>query len=279
MVKSFLMLCCCVAVCCCAFVFAVSPPGNLVSISNSSNNSSNWVQLADNSDVQGYSNDAVNPLVYASEHTLDASPHYAQQLCNLPEFRCQKVRSGQTWAGLWPNYQTRQIIMRLNRTNVALSYLSWVVVPRDMSNLNYMALSPLPLYRNPTGNKVIYVNLSMFAFGAYDESGALEYWGPASSGADTCPENGGSCSTVLGSYKVYRKQGADCISHSYPLETGGGATMPYCMHFYKGFAIHGSTLAGFYNHSQGCVRLFYDDAKWLNTEFASIGTKVIVRRL
>lgn len=241
-------------------------------------NHNQWIQLADNSDVQGYSSEAINPTVYASAHTLDASPHFAQQLCQLPGYRCKKVKANQTWASLFPNYDTREVIMRLNRTNVALGYLSWIVLPQKMKNIDYMTLSPMPLYRKPVGHKVILVNLSMFAFGAYNEEGTLEYWGPATSGATTCPGGDDSCRTVTGRYAVYRKQGADCISHTYPRETNGGASMPYCMHFYKGFAIHGSTLAGFYNHSQGCVRLFYDDAKWLNTEFADIGTEVIVQQ-
>ncbi|MCX7124554.1 MAG: L,D-transpeptidase, partial [Gammaproteobacteria bacterium] len=43
------------------------------------------------------------------------------------------------------------------------------------------------------------------------------------------------------------------------------------------FALHGSTLPG-YNASHGCVRLFFDDAKWLNQDFLNIGTRVTVSR-
>ncbi|MBV52676.1 MAG: L,D-transpeptidase [Coxiellaceae bacterium] len=234
--------------------------------------------LAMTQSVQNFTSEYINPMVYANEHTLADSPHYAQQLCQLPGYHCRSVKPGDSWASLWPDYSQRQIIMRLNRTNVALSYLSWVVVPDDMNNINYMSLSPMPFYRKPSGHKDLVVNLGMYAFGAYDETGKLVYWGPVTSGAPICPESSSkSCKTVVGTFKVYRKQGAACISHTYPLETRGGASMPYCMHFYKGFAIHGSTLAGFYNHSQGCVRLFYDDAKWLNEEFANLGTAVIIQ--
>lgn len=233
--------------------------------------------LAMTQSMQNFTSDYISPLMYANEHTLAASPHFAQQLCQLPGYHCQDIKPGDTWAGLWPNNSQRQMMMRLNRTNVALSYLSWVVVPDNINQLQYMALSPMPYYRQPTGKKEIVVSLGLFAFGAYDETGKLVYWGPATSGAAICPDNSSSsCRTVTGQFKIYRKQGSDCVSHTYPLETRGGASMPYCMHFYKGFAIHGSTLAGFYNHSQGCVRLFYDDAKWLNEEFADVGTKVIV---
>ncbi|HAG62369.1 MAG TPA: L,D-transpeptidase [Coxiellaceae bacterium] len=234
--------------------------------------------LAMTQSTQNFTSDYINPLLYANEHTLQVSPHYAQQLCHLPGYHCRSVKPGDSWASLWPDYSQRQIIMRLNRTNVALSYLSWVVVPDNMNQLNYMSLSPMPYYRKPTGHKELIVNLGMYAFGAYDNTGKLVYWGPVTSGASICPESSSkSCKTVVGTFKVYRKQGKACISHTYPIETRGGASMPYCMHFYKGFAIHGSTLAGFYNHSQGCVRLFYDDAKWLNEEFAELGTTVIIQ--
>lgn len=52
--------------------------------------------------------------------------------------------------------------------------------------------------------------------------------------------------------------------------------MPYCMFFKGGYAIHASDVPG-YNASHGCVRVFYEDAEWLNREFADIGTSVIVR--
>ena len=234
--------------------------------------------LAMTQSVQNFSSEYINPMVYANAHTIQASPHYAQQLCHLPGYHCRAIKPGDSWASLWPNYSQRQMIMRLNRTNVALSYLSWVVVPDNINHLNYMALSPMPYFRELTGHKEIVVNLGLYAFGAYDDTGKLAYWGPATSGAMVCPDTSSkSCQTVVGQFKVYRKQGKACISHTYPIETHGGASMPYCMHFYKGFAIHGSTLAGFYNHSQGCIRLFYDDAKWLNEEFAQVGTSIIVQ--
>ena len=52
--------------------------------------------------------------------------------------------------------------------------------------------------------------------------------------------------------------------------------MPYCMFFKGGFAMHGSSGVPGYNASHGCVRLFVDDAQWLNQDFADIGTQVII---
>jgi lipoprotein-anchoring transpeptidase ErfK/SrfK len=48
------------------------------------------------------------------------------------------------------------------------------------------------------------------------------------------------------------------------------------MHFFKGFAMHGSVLPG-KNASHGCVRMFTSDAAWLNKSFVKIGTPVTVR--
>ena len=59
--------------------------------------------------------------------------------------------------------------------------------------------------------------------------------------------------------------------------------MPYCMHFFRGYALHGSEVVPGFRDSHGCVRLFIEDAKWLNEEFiivpragGIIGTRVIV---
>ena len=57
--------------------------------------------------------------------------------------------------------------------------------------------------------------------------------------------------------------------------------MPFCMFFYHGYAMHASYLPG-YHASHGCIRLFYEDAEWLNKNFVDMGrrgTKVIVQSL
>ena len=138
-----------------------------------------------------------------------------------------------------------------------------------------MELSPFPLHKDTRGHKLLLVNLSLQAFGAYDASGNLVHWGPVSGGKGYCPDVGRNCNTSTGNFKVFRKQGPECKSSKFPIETNGGAPMPYCMHFNGGYALHGSTLPG-YHDSHGCVRLFFDDAKWLNQNFLTIGTPVIV---
>jgi len=43
-----------------------------------------------------------------------------------------------------------------------------------------------------------------------------------------------------------------------------------------GFALHGSYEVPGYNASHGCVRIFVDDAEWLNEDFTDIGTRVYI---
>lgn len=62
----------------------------------------------------------------------------------------------------------------------------------------------------------------------------------------------------------------------------GGALMPYCMHFFRGYALHGSYDVPGFRASHGCVRMFIEDARWLNEEFIDLpgdgmkGTRVVI---
>src|SRR3990167_287994 len=206
-----------------------------------------------------------------------AQRYYGQNLCGYSGFKCIKVRHGDTWNKMFPNSSEREIVMKLNRTNMPLRYRTWIVVPTNLGSITEKQLSPFPEHRNTNGKKALVVNLTSQAFGAYDAEGNLVHWGPVSGGRGYCPDVGRSCNTITGHFKIYRKQGEDCKSSKFPVETRGGAPMPYCMHFHGGFALHGSTLPG-YNASHGCVRLFFNDAKWLNQDFLNIGTPVIVSR-
>lgn len=206
-----------------------------------------------------------------------APQYYGENLCDYPEFKCVKVHRGDTWAKLFPDERERDVVKRLNRTNIPLHYRPWIIVPKDLTDLDYMDLSPFPKNIKSSGEKVVVVDLGLQAFGAYDKEGYLVHWGPVSGGKGWCPDTNSKCETALGTHRVYRKQGANCISSKFPIETSGGAPMPYCMHYYQGFALHGSTLPG-YNASHGCVRLFNEDAEWLNKHFMQIGTQVLVTR-
>ncbi|OGT45656.1 MAG: hypothetical protein A3E82_09190 [Gammaproteobacteria bacterium RIFCSPHIGHO2_12_FULL_38_11] len=220
----------------------------------------------------------IAPKVYASQELVASATNYGQTLCSSPLYTCRMVKKNDHWYKLFPNYQQREEVMRLNRTNVSLMYRSWIVVPKDFSKTTYMDMSPLPNQMNTHGKKLLLVNLHLFAFGAYDAEGKLLYWGPVNSGADKCPANNESCATTTGDFRIFRIEGKNCVSNEYPLETHGGAPMPYCLFFHRGSAIHGSTLSGFINRSAGCVRLFYADAQWLYERFATKGMEIIVRQ-
>ena len=213
-------------------------------------------------------------LVFSS-NLWATNKYYGANLCGYPGFECIEVKKGDTWESLFPNEKDREIVKRLNRTNIGLRYRAWIVVPKDLSDINHLDLSPFPPHKDTHGKKLIYVSIHQQAFGAYNEKGDLIHWGPISAGRDYCPDVARSCKTATGNYRIFRKQGEDCESSKFPVETNGGAPMPYCMHYYKGFALHGSTLPG-YNGSHGCIRLFFDDAEWLNKDFADIGTPITV---
>lgn len=218
----------------------------------------------------------ISPAVYAAQEAAASAKNYGQTLCHHPAYYCRVVGKHDHWYTLFPNYQQREEVMRLNRTNVALMYRQWIVIPKDFSKTSYMDMSPLPKQINTDGKKEVLINLKLFAFGAYDKTGKLLYWGPVSSGRKKCFDSNGNCSTITGKFRVFRIDGKNCESHEFPLETHGGDPMPYCMYFHGGTAMHYSTLSGFINRSAGCVRMFKADAKWLNKEFVKRGTWVVV---
>ena len=134
-----------------------------------------------------------------------------------------------------------------------------------------------PEKREPTGRKVFVFDPKATAWAAYDAQGTRVETGSASGGKDICDDIGGSCRTVTGTFKVYSKKGEDCTSNEFPIETHGGARMPYCMHFNAGYSIHAAYEVPDYNASHGCIRVLPNAAKWLNENFIDIGTTVIVK--
>lgn len=215
---------------------------------------------------------------FSASYAAISFERYGLLLCSKPGFSCINVKRGETWYKLFPNKKQRDIVMRLNRINVALQHRRWLIIPKDFKNIDYLKLAPFPEQMNTHDKKLILVNLAKFAYAAYNKEGELIKWGPATGGKSWCNDLGRTCQSAAGTFHIYRIQDADCASSKYPVENNGGAPMPYCMHYYKGFAIHGSTLMGFQNRSRGCIRIFNSDAKWLNKHFVKKGTEVIVRR-
>ena len=143
---------------------------------------------------------------------------------------------------------------------------------RDKRGRNYF-----PEQIKATGEKRFVFDPKASAWAAYNEEGTRLMTGGGSAGIDTCEENATqSCRTITGTFKLYNKHGIECRSGEYPVDTKGGAKMPYCMYFYQGFTIHAAFEVPERPSSHGCVRVFPSAAKWLNEEFMRIGTKVII---
>lgn len=210
--------------------------------------------------------------------------YYGSNLCSSPQFECIKVGRGQTWDKLFPDEQQRDLVQRLNRTYNYLWYGKEIVVPRNLSHLTILDVAPFPLQINSDNEKQIIVDQDKLAWGAYDAQGQLVKWGPIASGRDKCPDSKNACRTMTGIFRVFSKENSKCTSDIFPIGKGG-AKMPYCMYFHKGFALHGSDDIPGYRASHGCVRMFVQDAKWLNETFVDtatdrnnyLGTKVVVR--
>ncbi|KTD30521.1 L,D-transpeptidase [Legionella maceachernii] len=213
--------------------------------------------------------------------------YYGSGLCKYPQYQCIKIKGGQSWKKLFPDETQRDLVQRLNRTYNPLYEGQIIAVPQNLETVNLFDVSPFPLKISPSSDNQIIVDQEKLAWGAYDEQGQLIKWGPISSGSDQCSDNSSkTCRTLTGIFRVFSKEGENCVSNAFPAGKGG-ASMPYCMFFHKGFALHGSEDIPGYRASHGCVRMFIDDAKWLNHDFVKAanvknnfaGTVVTIRPL
>jgi hypothetical protein len=214
-----------------------------------------------------------------------APVYYGKALCAEEQFfKCIKTSRGDTWEKLFPDENEREIVQRINRTDNRLWLGKELAVPLDMKGLTSLDFAPFDKKVESSNEKLIIVDQDKLAWGAYDSEGSLVKWGPISSGRDNCPDSANRCLTLTGIYRIFSKENEKCVSDVFPIGKGG-AKMPYCMYFHKGFAMHGSDDIPGYRASHGCVRMFVRDAKWLNNEFVMIasdknsylGTKVVVR--
>jgi L,D-transpeptidase ErfK/SrfK len=227
-------------------------------------------------------------LVVAISVPLCFSPalsagNYGRTLCKQDYFYCIKVKRGASWESLWPDERERRLVKRLNRMNIRLHNGMLIAVPKNLAVINEMDIAPFDQTIEAPGQTLIIVSPKKNAWGAYNASGNLVRWGPASTGQNWCSDIDRGCRTPKGSYHFYNAGGADCISSKFPIPYGG-APMPYCMFFHGGYAIHGSFNVPGYNASHGCVRTLIEDAKWLRYQFIElpkasnnyVGTKIIV---
>jgi L,D-transpeptidase ErfK/SrfK len=203
-----------------------------------------------------------------------AGVRYGSKLCKTEGYTCYTVKSRDTWQKIFPDEDARMTAMKVNRIGNRLSRGMVIAIP-DSFGASFMDHAPFPQEGEATGSKRIIISISKLAFGAYDGNGQLQYWGPVSTAKGYCPDLHHGCHTPTGSFAIYNKGGAGCVSKKFPVGRGG-APMPYCMFFNGGFAMHGSNDVPGYNASHGCVRMFTSDAKWLNHEFTSGEHKVSV---
>lgn len=224
------------------------------------------------------------PLIFYLS-TGACQPRYGESLCHDPDYFCIKAMAQDSWNSLFPNDEAKDIVKRVNRLNIRLKPGMTIAIPKKLDRLTIYDVSPFPRYIEPDGEKTIYVSQKKLAWGAYDEGGELVWWGPISSGEKYCPGVYGGCTTPAGAFRIIRKQDIDCVSTAFPQRAdgnNGGAQMPYCMHFFRGFALHGSDNLPGYRASHGCIRLFTEDARWLNQEFIDLpgsgvkGTRVVI---
>ncbi|HEX5037822.1 MAG TPA: L,D-transpeptidase [bacterium] len=201
-----------------------------------------------------------------------AGSRYGEILCTQKGYECLEVDAGDTWEILWPDDYERDLVRRANRMNVKLRPGMILAVPKKLERATVMSVSPFPKKRDTDGEKLVVVDLSQLAWGAYDEDGKLVFWGPASGGKNWCPDVRSRCRSPDGEFSALSKGGRKCKSGKFPIGKGG-APMPYCMFFRRGYALHGSPEVPGYNASHGCVRLFTEDALWLNEFFVETPSK------
>jgi L,D-transpeptidase ErfK/SrfK len=217
--------------------------------------------------------------VFSFSFPVYAQDYFSTKLCDSGNYDCIQVQPGDTWVKLFPNPNERDIVKRFNRMNTKLKPGLFIAIPDNLETTDILSLSPFPFKIPSQGSKIIIIDLSLLAWGAYDDEGNLVRWGPASGGRNWCYDINASGKTVIGQFQIYDVRGIDCVSTKFPVDKeGGGAPMPYCMFFQGGYALHGSDEVPGYNASHGCVRVFIEDAKWLNESFVKTPgrTKVVV---
>lgn len=214
-----------------------------------------------------------------------AVDEFGKKLCAQNPYQCRTIKRTDTWSSLFPDSKERDLVKRVNRSNGFLKQGMIIAIPKKLSNQSAMDFSPFPRQLPHIKEKVVVIDQAQLAWGAYNDVGQLLQWGPISAGSRRCFESESGCETPAGKFYVTKKGGKDCYSRSYPKRVSGeqgGGYMPYCIFFHKGYALHGSASLPGYHASQGCVRLFISDARWLYHNFIDApakgkkGTKIIV---
>lgn len=133
-----------------------------------------------------------------------------------------------------------------------------------------------PTSRKPERQNIFIFSPREHRWAVYNQDGERVGFGRATGGKDFCDDVKSECRTVIGKFQVFRKEDKDCASKTFPIDEGGGAPMPYCMFFYKGYAIHGSDHVIDGNVSHGCVRVTRRAAQWIHENYIHQGSYVLV---
>lgn len=195
------------------------------------------------------------------------------------------VGKSDTWESLLPDPAERLLVQKLNRMNIALRPGMFLTIPENMSGKTLLDFSPFPGQIPAPGEKLLIWDPKLLAWAAYDKNGNLVRWGPGIGGKDWCPDVERGCRTPVGTFRIIFKCGYGYRSSKYPLDKCRGDLpgRPGCARMYwfvcfseDGEGFHGSDDVPGRHDSHGCIRIFKDDAEWLNKEFAEVGTKVVI---
>src|SRR5262249_33158418 len=141
-----------------------------------------------------------------------ANANYGQRLCNSgADVHCITIKKGDSWSSLFPDPTQQDMVKRLNRMNTRLYKGMKIAVPNDMDNTTFLELAPFDANIGYQDHKTIIVDPYHLAWGAYDQSGQLISWGPASTGKSYCPDVNRGCKTPQGIYTIFRKEGEECF--------------------------------------------------------------------
>lgn len=248
-------------------------------------------------------------IILVIAYSADAGAYYGKRACNWPGFHCIKLKKYETGAKTWPLPRELTIIRKINRIRKWLNPEKTLLVPNDMKNKTYMDFSPFPkilkelkdnlmmrtfadgrnifsdtIKKIPADEKVFIWNPGLLAWAAYDVNGNLANWGPGLGGKAYCPDIKRACRTPAGIFEALARKGYKYWSNLYPpgCKSAECSWMPYYVRVREdGLGLHGSKWFVGQHASHGCVRLFTEDAKWLNQKFFDYkikdrpGTKII----
>jgi hypothetical protein len=184
------------------------------------------------------------------------------------------------------------VLQRINRMNISLQPGMVLAIPSKAPFADdWEDFFPFPQHLAWLKEKAVIFSLSHLAFAAYDAKGNLVRVGPISAGKN-CPAAKGQCYTPTGWFRFYQKYGPNAVSSLYPIlsykiverngkkvrvpDRRGGAKTPWFMAIVGNIGAHGFEIVPGFNASAGCVRMFFDDAKWLNQHFVNLGTQAII---